>query len=331
MFSTRSAAVKPTAPRRRQEARYERRAHKAWPRPGWRSRRIPRPREPGEPQDRRFLMLERGMRFAADRGAMPMHVGRAPEPMGDHPRGRGLVGRPVDEDEGAGRAVVGIGVEGDRHGRCDVAEPDLVEVELLRRELVEIVDVEAVLELRDLGRHGARADLHQIGAAGQHGVGAHPDQMRGELVGDLRPARRVGEHVAAGDIDLVFERQRHRVARFGAFLLLVGDQDRLDFRLLPRTGDDDRLAARDPPARDRAGEAAEIEMRPVDPLHRQAERRAAAILLDLDGFEPLQQMAALIPRRPLTDRRHIVAEAGRDRNREEGSGSRAARRTCDRR
>ena len=58
---------------------------------------------------------------------MPMHVGRAPQPMRDHARGRGLVGGAIDQDEAAGVAIVGIGVEGDRHGRRDIAEADLVE------------------------------------------------------------------------------------------------------------------------------------------------------------------------------------------------------------
>ena len=202
-----------------------------------------------------------------------MHVGRAPQPMRDHARRRRLVGLAVDQDEGAGLAIVGVGIEGDRRRRREIAEADLVELEALGGELVECVDVDAVLELGDLRRHGAGADLHQIRAAGQHRVGAHPDEMRGELVGDLRPARRMRKHVAARDVDFVGERQRHRVARFGALLLLVGNEDGLDGRLLARSGDDDRLAARHAAARDRAGEAAEVEMRPVDPLHRQAERR----------------------------------------------------------
>ena len=126
------------------------------------------------------------------------------------------------------------------------------------------------------------------------------------------------KHVAAGDVDLVGERQRDRVARFGAVLdLAIADEDGFDRAPSPGSGDHDRVAARHPSARDRAGEAAKIMMRAVDPLHRQAEWGAAAVLLDLDGFEPLQQMPALIPRRPRADRGDIVAEARRDRNREQ--------------
>src|SRR6202020_1220747 len=99
--------------------------------------------------------------------------------------------------------------------------------------------------------------------------------------------------------------------------LLVSDEDGFDGRLLPRSGDDDGLAERDAAAGNRSGEAAEVEMGPVDPLHRQTEGRAAAVLLDLDGFELLQEMPALIPRRLGADRRDIVAKSRRDRDGEQ--------------
>ena len=74
-----------------------------------------------------------------------------------------LIGGAIDQDEAAGVAIVDIGVEGDRHGRGDVAEADFVEIELLGRQLVEIVDVETVLEFSDRRRRRAPADLEQIG------------------------------------------------------------------------------------------------------------------------------------------------------------------------
>ena len=120
----------------------------------------------------------------------------------------------VDQDEGAGLAVLDVGVEGDRRRGGEIAEADLVERQRLRRQLVEIVDVDAVLELGHRGGRRPRADLHQIGAAGQHRLVAHPDEMGGELVGDFGPAVGRREHVAARDVDFVGERQRHRVARF---------------------------------------------------------------------------------------------------------------------
>ena len=239
--------------------------------------------------------------------------------MGDHAGRRSLVGLAVDEDEGAGHAIGLVGVEGDRRRRRDIAEADLVELQALCSELVVGVDVDAMLELGHLRRHGSRADLHQIRAARQHRVGAHPDEMRGELIGDLRAAGGMRKHVATRDVDLVFERQRHGVAGFRGLPLLVSDKYGFDSSPLARPGDNDRLAARHSPAWNRAHEAAKIEVRPIDPLYRQAEGGAPAVLVDLDGFELLQEMAALIPGRPLAHRRDIVAEPRRNGNREQGA------------
>ena len=173
--------------------------------------------EAGEPQDRRPLVLDRRVRLARDGEALAVDVGGAAQAVGDHPRRRRFVGGAVDQDEGPGLAVLRVRVVGDRRGGGEIGEADLVERQRLGGELVEIVDVDAMLELGHRGRDGARADLHQVGAAGQQRLVAHPDQMGGELVGDLRPRGGRRQHVAAGDVDLVGERQRHRVARFGLF------------------------------------------------------------------------------------------------------------------
>ncbi len=45
----------------------------------------------------------------------------------------------------------------------------------------------------------------QIGAAGDERVLAHPDHVRGELVDEFGRVARVGEQIAAGDVDLVVE------------------------------------------------------------------------------------------------------------------------------
>jgi hypothetical protein len=58
-------------------------------------------------------------------------------------------------------------------------------------------------------------------------------------------------------------------------------------------------------------------VRAVDPLHRQAKRRAAAILLDLDPLEMIEQMRPFVPGHVSAERRDIVAVAGRDRQRDQ--------------
>ena len=153
-------------------------------------------------------------------------------------------------------------------------KPTSLSVERLGGELVEIVDVDAVLEFGDRGGHRARADLHQIGAAGQHRLGAHPDDMRGELVGDFGP--RCGHARARRRARCRFRRRASASPRRP---LPASSTSRSAARMRVTTLRRPEAATTissprwSRPLGDRAGEAAEVEMRPVDPLHRQAERR----------------------------------------------------------
>jgi hypothetical protein len=74
---------------------------------------------------------------------------------------------------------------GDRLVEVEVAVGDLVEVQVLGRQVVLGVDVDLVLDLGDLRADGAAADLQPVRAAGQQRLVVHPQQVRGELVGDL--------------------------------------------------------------------------------------------------------------------------------------------------
>ena len=58
-------------------------------------------RQPGEPKDCGLLVLLLGMGLSRHGHAVPMDVGRAPEPMRDHARRGGLVGAAINEDERA--------------------------------------------------------------------------------------------------------------------------------------------------------------------------------------------------------------------------------------
>ena len=66
---------------------------------------------------------------------------------------------------------------------------------------------------------------------------------------------------------------------------------------------------------DSAGIAAEIEVGPVDPLHREAERLGEIVARHVDGLEMLEQRRSAIPRRVAGELDDVVAEAGRDRDR----------------
>ena len=123
----------------------------------------------------------------------------------------------------------------------------------------------------------AGADAHEIGAAGQQRLLGHPQQMRGELVGDLGPlASAAPEHRRAR---CRFRRsasasphRRRRPRRRSPSMVTMRAT-----RLVPcpeaATTMSSPAATR--PEATRAGKAAEIEVRTVDPLHRKAERRRA--------------------------------------------------------
>ena len=62
-------------------------------------------------------------------------------------------------------------------------------------------------------------------------------------------------------------------------------------------GDRDGIARPDAPARDGAGKAAEIQVGPVDPLHRHAERLVRQRGIDIHRLQMGQQRRALVPGR----------------------------------
>src|SRR6185437_5192092 len=67
-------------------------------------------------------------------------------------------------------------------------------------------------------------------------------------------------------------------------------------------------------AGDRAGEAAEVEIRAIHPLDRQPERLRRAVVLDVDRFQIVEQMRPRVPGRSRAGRRHVVAVPRRDRD-----------------
>ena len=63
-----------------------------------------------------------------------------------------FVGQAVDQDEAAGVAVLRVGVEGDRLVEIEIAHADLVQVQRLRGQMLERVDVDLVLRRRRRSR-----------------------------------------------------------------------------------------------------------------------------------------------------------------------------------
>jgi hypothetical protein len=76
----------------------------------------------GEPQDAGALRLHVGTERLVDPEALLAHVARALQGKRHHARRDRASADPIDQDEGAGRAVVRVRIERERRGRREIAE-----------------------------------------------------------------------------------------------------------------------------------------------------------------------------------------------------------------
>ena len=154
--------------------------------------RLARPRQAGEPQHRRLLPLERGMRLAADVEMLAMDVVRPAKREVEHPGRDRRVGQLVDQDEAAerpvGRTVLDrIRLEDDLAVGRDLGNADARSgSSVFAARCSSVLTFTSYLGCVHGRRHRLRAELQPIAAAGKHLMLVHPDDGRFELVGDLR-------------------------------------------------------------------------------------------------------------------------------------------------
>ncbi len=101
-------------------------------------------------------------RVLVDFGRLPVDVLRAAQREVQHAGADRPVAEAVDDDEAAHVAVVGVRIERDRAIEREIAHADLVEMQRLRREVIERVDVDDVLRLAERRAERRRAELHEI-------------------------------------------------------------------------------------------------------------------------------------------------------------------------
>ena len=113
---------------------------------------LPAPDRPVNQSTHGFWPFSAGARGLVDLERLPVDVGaRGAAPKSIMPGADRGVGEAVDQDEAARVAVLGVGIEGDRLGRVEIAEADFVELQRLAGDVLERVDVDLVLELGDRG------------------------------------------------------------------------------------------------------------------------------------------------------------------------------------
>jgi hypothetical protein len=225
-----------------------------------------------------------------------------------------VVGELVDEYEAAGLAVVVVGIERNGPVGTEVADADLVELELLGRHVLHRVHVNAIAEIGDTGVEHPWPDLHQVGSARQHVLLVHPDHGHLELVGYPRGRGSGGKHVAPAHVDLVLEGQGDGLTIHGLLQVAVLGHDSRDLALPTRRQDANQVTWTHDPSGDGTGEPAEILVRPVDPLHRQPERPLLQALFDFDRLEVLHHGRPVVPGHPVAGLGDVVAFQGRHRD-----------------
>src|SRR5690554_3680627 len=126
-----------------------------------------------------------------------MNVVRAAQCKVEHAGPYSVIAEAVDKDEATGVAVVLIGIKGNWPVEAEVAFRNTVKFECAGGSMLKRIDVDLMFDAGNGGGDGARADLEQIGAAGQHGFVMHPHYVAFKLVCDFRGCFGSGKNVPA--------------------------------------------------------------------------------------------------------------------------------------
>jgi hypothetical protein len=251
-------------------------------------------------------------------------VGRIAVPRGrdavDHPSGDGRLRRTVDEDERAGGRLADVGVEDVLALDVEVDAHDVVEADALRGALVERVHVERVQDAADLDARRAGVRTEQEPSRGGQRCGVEPDERGIEPVGAQRscPAIRAGsdEQIAAGEVELVGERERDRVARARVGPVAVEGDDALDAAAHAGRQRLDLVADAERARGQRPRVAAERRVGADDELDGEAHRalRSQVDHLGCEGLELGEQRRSVPPADPRGRRHDVVAVTGAHRD-----------------
>jgi len=101
----------------------------------------------------------------------------------------------------------------------------------------------------------------------------HPHNRGLELISHLRRCIGRRDHIAATDINLIAQRQRHGLTRHCLVKVAIRGDNARDTAERASRADAHARALPDKATGDQTRETTEIQIRPVHPLHRQAERR----------------------------------------------------------
>ena len=190
--------------------------------------------QPGEPDAGRFLALDRRTRGGVHIKVLPVDVRSAPQREIDATRADGGVILAVDQDERAQRLFLVEWRERDGLIQREIHFRHFVQFQPPRCKLLLCVHIDAVLDLRHLCGDCCTADAQQIRAAGYQRSITHPQQMRAELIGNLRRGVGGSDHIASADIQFIGERERDGLPRHGTLQRAIGAEHLHDGAALRR-------------------------------------------------------------------------------------------------
>ena len=252
-------------------------------------------------------------------------VSSLPSTSTNHARAERFIRQRIDHDERAGDAVLRVGVEEQRTVRLDRDLADLVQFEPLRFHMRQRVHVQPVMDAADHAAHLMRGVLDEIAAAGFERLRVHPHDARTETPGHMRRGERGHDHVAAADIDLVFETNRDRLRRVRRCQIAIVSDDALDARMAPRRQRQHQVALAEHARSQLPRIAAEIQIGPQHILHRENARASSSRPLSAGTSSRYSSSAGpVVPgaARALLD--HVIAIARADRNEQRRRARRSA-------
>ena len=180
--------------------------------PDWRWSTCRR-RQPGEPQHRRLLAHQRGARLPCrtSRRCQWMLAGAGAQ-VGHHAGADRVARQPVDQDEAAQFAARPRSARTATRCASEIVTRPISFSASSRTGTSASVSTSSRLVISVIvPTTAARAEHEQIGAAAEQRRLVHPHHPGGHLVGQRR-RRRDRQHVAARDVDLAIQHQRHRLA-----------------------------------------------------------------------------------------------------------------------
>ncbi len=189
-----------------------------------------------------------------------------------HPRGNRRIADLVDQNEPAELAAFLVRFEHQGFVGGQIRDADGIEAQGLRGELLHRIDVDLILRAVHRGRHELRRELQPVRPAGKQFLIGHPDQRRFELIRDFRRVLRGGKHIAAAAVHSVGQGDCHRLSRDCLLKIRVRGNHPRDGRSSARGQHAHRITGPNPALRNKAREAAEIQIGTIDPLNRHAKR-----------------------------------------------------------